>query len=73
MLPGGAPTLRHAQERTMKGILCGEGFMEKVAFTSGPWSSDLAVRQSHQGALRRMYPGHNPNQLGQHLTPLESP
>ena len=54
----------------MKGILCGEGFIEKVAFTSGPWSSDLAVRQSHQGALRKMHPRHNPNKLNQNLTPL---
>lgn len=38
----------------MKGILCGEGFMEKVAFKPDPWSSHLAACASGQAAFRKM-------------------
>ena len=37
----------------MKGILCGEGFTEKVAFKPDPWSSQLAACASDMAAFRK--------------------
>lgn len=41
--------------------------MEKGVFKLNSWFFNLAAHQHHQGAFRKMYPSHNPNQLNQNL------